>query len=133
VLDVVLAEIDNPYQPDVANRLRSAGATIVRSDLAWVSASAVLRVPGLSAVDALGLYYARTFGRVLLAGDRKLRISAEALQVDVHGSLWLVEQLDAQRIVPASELLRWLDEWPRLGRRLPVHDLARLRSHLSGR
>src|SRR6266498_3990649 len=70
VLDVVLAEVDNPYQPTVATTLRSAGATIVTTELAWVSASVALRSPGLSTVDALGLYYAKTFGRVLLAGDR---------------------------------------------------------------
>jgi len=133
VLDVVLAEVDNPYQPTVATTLRSAGATIVTTELAWVSASVALRSPGLSTVDALGLYYAKTFGRVLLAGDRKLRISAEALQVDVHGSLWLVEQFHASGIVASTELLRWLDEWPKLGRRLPPREIARLKSLLSGR
>ena len=133
VLDVVLVEVDNPYQPDIANRLRLAGAVIVTTQLSWISAAQPCRVPGLSDADALGLYYALTFGRVLLAGDRKLRIAAEAVGVDVHGSLWLVEELHAKGLVPAAELIRWLDEWPRLGRRLPPREVARIKSQLVGR
>jgi hypothetical protein len=133
VLDVVLAEVDNPHQPYIANRLRSAGAVIVPTELSWIAASRAYHVPGLSDADTLGLYYALTFGRVLLAGDRKLRISAEAINVEVHGSLWLVEELHAHGLVPPVELIRWLDEWPRLGRRLPPREVARIRSQLAGR
>jgi hypothetical protein len=133
VLDVVLAEVDNPHQPLIANRLRSAGAVVVTTELSWITASRAFRTPGLSDADTLGLYYALTFGRVLLAGDRKLRRSAEAIKVDVHGSLWLIEELHARGLVPPVELMRWLDEWPRLGRRLPAREAARLRSRLSER
>ncbi len=133
VLDVVLVEVDNPYQPDIANRLRSAGAVVVATQLSWISSAQPYRVPGLSDADALGLYYALTFGRVLLAGDRKLRTAAEAVGVDVHGSLWLVEELDAHGLVSPAELIRWLDEWPRLGRRLPPREVARMRSRLASR
>ena len=133
MLDVVLAEVDNPHQPQIANRLRSAGAIIVPTELSWIGASQAYRVPGLSEADALGLYDGLTFGRVLLAGDRKLRNGAEAINVAVHGSLWLVEELHAQGLVPAVELIRWLDEWPRLGRRLSPREVARIRSRLTGR
>ena len=133
MLDVVLAEVDNPYQPTLATRLISTGATLVTTELAWISPAARLRSPGLSSVDALNLYYAQAFGRALLAGDRKLRLSAEALQIEVHGSLWLVEQLHAQQIVPPAELIRWLDAWPHLGRRLPARETARLRARLMTR
>jgi hypothetical protein len=133
VLDVVLAEVDNPHQPQIANRLRSAGAVIVPTELAWIAASQAYRVPGLSDADTLGLYYALTFGRILLAGDRKLRTAAAAVGVDVHRSLWLVEELHAQGLVPPAELMRWLTEWPRLGRRLPPREVARIRSRLTGR
>jgi hypothetical protein len=132
VLDVVLVEVDNPCQPDIANRLRSAGAIVVTTELSWIGAAQPYRVPGLSDADALGLYYALTFGRVLLAGDRKLRSAAEAVGVDVHGSLWLIEELHAQGLVPPAELMRWLTEWPRLGRRLPPREVARIRSQLAG-
>ena len=133
VLDVVLAEVDNPHQPHIANRLRSAGAVIVPTELSWIAASRAYHVPGLSDADTLGLYYALTHVRVLLAGDRKLRTSAEAVGIEVHGSLWLVEELHAQGLVPLAELVRWLDEWPRLGRRLPPREVARLRSRLTSR
>lgn len=133
VLDVVLAEVDNPHQPLIANRLRSAGAVIVTTEVSWVAAAQPYRVPGLSDADTLGLYYALTFGRVLLAGDRKLRNSADAIHVDVHGSLWLVEELHRNSLVSPTDLIRWLDEWPRLGRRLPPREVARLRSQLAGR
>jgi len=133
VLDVVLAEVDNPYQPTLATRRISAGATIVTTELASISPAARLRSSGLSSVDTLNLYYAQAFDRVLLAGDRKLRTSAEALQIEVHGSLWLVEQLHAQQIVQPAELIRWLDAWPRLGRRLPAREAVRLRARLTAR
>lgn len=133
VLDVVLAEVDHPHQPLITCVLRAAGATVVTTQHSWVVAAQAYRTPGLSGADALGLYYARTFSRVLLAGDRKLRESAAAVAVGVHGSLWLVEQLHAQDLVLASELTRWLDEWPKLGRRLPVRDVPRIRARLAGR
>jgi len=132
VLDVVLAEVDNPHQPQLATRLRAAGAVIVRTELSWIAASQPYRVPGLSDADALGLYYALTFGRVLLAGDRKLRTAAASAGVEVHGSLWLVEEVHANGLVPPAELMRWLTEWPRLGRRLPAREVARIRSRLAG-
>jgi hypothetical protein len=130
VLDIVLAEVDNPHQPSIASRLRSAGVVIVQTDLSWIVASQPYRVPGLSDADVLGLYYALTFGHVLLAGDRKLRVAAEAVGVEVHGSLWLVEELHAKRLVPPAELVRWLDDWPRLGRRLPSREVTRIRTQL---
>lgn len=133
VLDVVLAEVDNPHQPRIANQLRSAGAIVVWTELSWISASRAYHVPGLSDADTLGLYYALTYERILLAGDRKLRTSAEAVGVEVHGSLWLVEALHAQGLVPPAELVRWLDEWPLFGRRLPPREVARIRSQLAGR
>jgi hypothetical protein len=133
VLDIVLAEVDNPHQPTIANRLRSAGAIVVTTERQWVAASLAYRVPGLSVPDAINVYYALTFGRVLLAGDRKLRNCADTANVEVHGSLWLVEQLDAQGLVPPAELIRWLDAWPRLGRRLPTRETAQLRARLASR
>lgn len=66
----------------------------------------------LSANDAFCLATAERFeDRVLLTGDRLLRTAAEENAVDVHGILWVVDELHRLDICGPDELLAALELW----------------------
>jgi hypothetical protein len=130
VLDVVLLECEDERQPEIVEAVRAADITVVETEAAWISAARVYRTPELSTEDVLNLYYAKIFGRVLLAGDKPLRDQCEIRGVEVHGSIWLVEEALTRNLVAPDELCRWLKVWPSLGRRLPAPEIKRLRGLL---
>ena len=127
VLDVVLQECEHPSQPDLAENVRACGIREITTETRW--AKQAKRVRGLSLQDALNLYYAERYGRVLLTGDGLLRGQSALLGVEVHGSIWLVEQAYRRELFTADTLCDWLGEWSRT-RRLPGKELRRLRAVL---
>ncbi len=130
VLDVVLLECEHEQQPGLVTAIRNSGVKVIETKAAWVAAARTYRAIELSVQDRLNLYYAKAYGRILLAGDRPLRSRCIAEGVEVHGSLWLVEQALINSFVTAAELCHWLDVWPTLGRRLPETELRRLAKRL---
>lgn len=126
VLDVVLLECEHERQPGLVAAVRSSGVTVVPTQASWLTAARAYRSAELSSQDRLNLYYAKTYGRVLLAGDKPLRDRCGLEGIEVHGSLWLVERAFSRSLMSAGELCRWLEVWPSLGRRLPAADLRRL-------
>jgi len=126
VLDVVLQECEHESQPGLIDEVRNSGIVVVTSDLTWLEPARAFRTPALSAEDTLNLYYAKTHGRILLAGDKPLRESCQREGIDVRGSIWLVEEAFSRGLLPATELCRWLHVWPSLGRRFPKIELQRL-------
>ena len=130
VLDVVLLECEHERQPELVNEVRAAGVSVVSTEASWIGAAGRYKSAGLSLRDRLNLYYAKAYGRVLLAGDKPLRERCEAEGVEVHGSLWLVERACEHALVAEAELCRWIRVWPTLGRRLPASELRRLSRRL---
>lgn len=130
VLDVVLDECEDARQPQLLDEVRAAGIQVVTTTSAWLEASRALRSAELSLPDRLNIVYAKQHRRVLLATDRPLRRRCELEGVEVHGTLWLVEQVHRSSLVDAAELCRWLDRWPDVGSRLPATELKRLRALL---
>lgn len=126
VLDVVLDECEHPSQPGLVSAVEEAGVTVVATQARWVTAATAYKVGELSIRDRLNLYYAKTYQRVLLAGDLPLRERCSKEGVEVHGSLWLVEQAFTLGLFTAQELCRWTKVWPTLGRRFPPRELRRL-------
>ena len=126
VLDVVLLECEHARQPELVSEVRAAGVSVVSTQASWVGAARRYKSAGLSLQDRLNLTYAKTYRRVLLAGDKPLREQCEAEGVEVHGSLWLVERACEDALVAEAELCRWLRVWPTLGRRLPAPEVRRL-------
>lgn len=126
VLDVVLLECAHERQPGLTTAIQKAGVKVVATQASWVNAARAYRSAELSGQDRLNLYYAKTYRRLLLAGDKPLRDRCGAEGVEVHGSLWLIEQALARSLVSKHELCRWLEVWPSLGRRFPVAEMRRL-------
>lgn len=126
VLDVVLLECEHERQPELTQHIEEAGISVVTTQASWVRQAHSYKAVELSIQDRLNLLYAKTYGRVLLAGDKPLRERCETESVEVHGSLWLVEQAFTRSLVPAHDLCRWLEVWPSIGRRLPASEIRRL-------
>jgi hypothetical protein len=123
VLDVVLDECEDDRQPTLTEEVVTSGIVVVETERIWVEEARSYRSADLSSQDRLNLYYAKAYGRVLLAGDRPLRERCIKESVTVHGSLWLVEQAFERTLVHSRELCRWLSLWPTLGRRLPLQEI----------
>ena len=80
--------------------------------------------PRLSLPDAFALSLAKTENHILLAGDASLRALAEIEEVEVHGVLWVMDAIDAQKTLSPAELLQSLTliaEHPRC--RLPKGEM----------
>lgn len=81
--------------------------------------------------DLLALVLALEQGRGLLTGDGDLRAAAEAEDVDVHGTLWLMERFHVDLRLPIDVLQVAYEKMRHAGRRLPWPEvesqLARLR------
>jgi hypothetical protein len=71
------------------------------------------RHPGLSAADCFSLVLARSFqDAVLLTGDAQLRyISEEVYKLEVHGVLWVTDELSRLNLLPRNRLIRCLESW----------------------
>ena len=67
-------------------------------------------VPSLSLNDCSALVLAEeTPYPILLTGDRKLRNIASRMKIEVHGTLWVIDQMQAHKIVEVSALLEALN------------------------
>jgi hypothetical protein len=130
VLDVVLLKCEHEQQPDLVAAIQDSGVSVIVTEASWVRAARAYKAAELSVQDRLNLYYAKTYGRILLAGDKPLRNRCAVEGVEVHSSLWLVEQAFAGSLVAPQELCRWLKLWPTLGRRLPEAELCELAQRL---
>ena len=81
-------------------------------ELVGRAAVIIMRNVRLSANDAFSLALAEAHaGSILLTGDQSLRRQAEENGVEVHGALWVTDQLEALGLVPAADLLGGLCCW----------------------
>ncbi|MBX8464394.1 hypothetical protein [Deinococcus sp. RIT780] len=127
VLENVRAEI---REPDILQVLQDLEVTFVPLEDAWEADLREAKRGGLSLPDATCLVYARRSGRTVLTSERRLRERCQAENVEVHGSLWVVDQLYRQGRCESATLCRWLTTWEGQGARLPTGALAELRRTL---
>jgi hypothetical protein len=86
--------------------LKSKGLQVLSLDAAGVQLAQDYRAreAKLSLPDTFALALAKTGNHVLLAGDGSLRDLAGAESVEVHGVLWLLDQLEAQGVLNKRDL-----------------------------
>ncbi len=77
-------------------------------------------------IDKTVLWKAKQLGCPLLTGDGKLRKEALEQGVEVHGSLWVVEQFVKQEIVNKKRGIEFLDQLKGINDRLPLDEIDRL-------
>lgn len=80
---------------------------------------------GPSTNDVFALLLAQQEGCPLLSGDRDLRNAAEAEQIEVHGTIWIVEELVRQRLINSSQAQEAYEKMQAAGRRLPWAEARR--------
>lgn len=123
VPDILFAEEladRNPELPD-------AGLQILVMAPEHIEQSAQLRRryvrPSMN--DLLALTLARHHGCPLLTGDRDLRVVAGEHDVEVHGTLWLLERLLQQELIALNQLEHAYDRMRAAQRRLPWDEVKR--------
>lgn len=89
--DLVAAELCDPPRPLVT----SLGLTVASLSGAQLLEIQTLeeRVPQTSMVDRSALVLARDHGLTLLTGDSALRMCAEELGIEVHGTLYILDEM----------------------------------------
>jgi predicted nucleic acid-binding protein len=129
VLDVVFDECCHPRQPNLPAAIAAAGIHTVMVTQAWAFLARSYQTGPLSFQDALCLYYAKTYQRLLLTNEKPLRRSCQEQQVPVHGTLWVIQSVYERELLDAAILCEWLSILSRHNRRLPkaeVNILAKL-------
>lgn len=116
--DFVMNELDEPA-PD---GLLSRGLLVeVLAEDAVAQLFALMAEHGNSSLADVSCYLvAKTLGVPLLTGDGRLRRQASKDGVQVHGALWLLDQLVTHHILPAAQAAAALQAMLDAGARFPV-------------
>lgn len=115
--DIILEELQQPNPQALRDRgLREdelSGAQVAEiSELA-------ARYPKPSRKDLAALVLAKARGTILVTGDRDLRIAAENEGQDVHGTLWVLDEMLRTKVITPRQAANSLEAMIRHGRRLP--------------
>jgi predicted nucleic acid-binding protein len=78
-----------------------------------------------SRLDLFALVQAKGEGAVLLTDDGDLRAAAENEGLQVHGTLWLLDQLVAQGVVSKERAVEGLKQMKKAGSWLPKEEVGR--------
>jgi predicted nucleic acid-binding protein len=84
------------------------------------------KYPKLSVNDILALTLAINENSPLLTGDRALRDTAKNLQVKIHGTLWLVEQMLQHKKIKIELARSAFQSMKSSGSRLPWNEVERM-------
>lgn len=130
VLDVVFDECCHPRQPDLPTAIAAAGIQTITVVQEWLLLARSYQTGPLSFQDALCLYYAKTYQRLLLTNEKPLRRSCQEQQVPVHGTLWVIQSVYERQLLDAAILCEWLSILNRHNRRLPKAEIDTLKQQL---
>lgn len=130
VLDIVLDECYHPRQPELPRAIVAAGIQKVHTLSQWAQLARTYQTGPLSFQDALCLYYAKTYQRILLTNEKPLRKFCQEQQVPVHGTLWIIQSVHERQLLDAMALCEWLAILDRHNRRLPKAEVNSLKQQL---
>lgn len=126
VLDYVVNEIDRQEQPGIRAEIEVASISIVPVQLQWLEEIKAMQHTGLSLQDKLNLHIVHKRRMIMLSGEKRLRTICNSQNIEIHGTLWLVEELHKRRIHPTQELCNWLTRLSMPDRYLPEAEIQRL-------
>lgn len=78
-----------------------------------------------SRYDLFALVLAQYEKCPLLTGDRQLRIAAKKEHVEVHGTIWLIEEMVKAKIISVDEAQQAFEKMRDKGSRLPWGEIER--------
>jgi predicted nucleic acid-binding protein len=125
------------FAPDVivAELLEPAGKILLDLGLQSMafSGAEVMKVvelsrhhPEVSINDLFAMLLAEIQGTMLLTGDKRLRrIAEQEHDLQVHGTLWVLDQLIKRKLIPPSEASTALHKMNQSGSRLPKSESER--------
>lgn len=127
-VDFVVAEIVDETQRNAFEHLVETGRVRVNS----FSADEVMEIVtehsnisgNLSIPDCSVCYYARKHNVPMLTGDRRLRKYAEAQSIEVHGILFLFDEMVRFGVVSPAIAAAKLEELMQLNARLPKSEIS---------
>jgi predicted nucleic acid-binding protein len=123
VPDVIVAELEAPDGEQLlAWGLQSMSLT-GEQVVEVMELAAVHRAPSIN--DLFALVLARARAALLLTGDGALRRLAESEGVEVHGTLWLLDELVQCAVIPSQRAAEGLERMLAYGRRLPEDECKR--------
>lgn len=105
-LPLITAELHNFSEADWDD-LKARGLQVVDLDPEQVERAFALMAlfPGLSAYDCFSLTLAElTKNAMLLTGDQQLRTRASGLGIEVHGVLWISDEVEKAGAMPFADL-----------------------------
>jgi predicted nucleic acid-binding protein len=105
-LPLITAELHDFSNADW-NDMKARGLHVIDLDPEKVARAISLMslFPGLSAYDCFSLALAEsTKNAMLLTGDQQLRTRAVGLGVEVHGVLWIADEIEKVALLPFAEL-----------------------------
>lgn len=73
--------------------------------------------------DKSVLWKSLQLGSILLTGDRKLRIEAEAHGLEVHGSIWVIKSLVENDTISKSKGIQLLESLKQVNTSLPFSEI----------
>ena len=126
VFDVIFDECTSPGQ--LQNQIISAGIQKIEVTHDWLRSSTAYHQGSLSSQDALCLYYAKNFSRVLITNDKPLRTRSQQQGIKIHGTLWLIHQAYEQKILSSNKLCAWISTLIQHGSRMPPQEVVKLRA-----
>jgi predicted nucleic acid-binding protein len=102
---------DKELQNATGETLKDLGLQVLQSDEIGTALAQAYRKrqPNLSAPDAFSLVVAKQGGHILLAGDGSLRDLAADEGVEVHGTLWVFDELHRGEILQPEQLSQALE------------------------
>ncbi len=129
--DFVLSEISDEQLIEIQPRIDSSEITLITtsSEIDFNGITQLLQsVSGLSFEDCSVWYYSKLLNAMLLTGDRKLRKEASSDGVEVHGIIFVLDEIIDQNVLTKREGLEKLEILYSLNSRLPKSELIKRRS-----
>lgn len=110
--DLVLFELHRHQQLELAPYIDQGKLNLLQitEDQFLDIIQITLEVPSLSEQDCSAFCQARELGAVLLTSDNKLRKFAQDHSMEVHGHLWVFDQMVAAKAITGQRASEKLDE-----------------------
>ncbi len=119
--DLVINELKKPGQREKISQCSKI--TITTFDVRELLTISQIPDTGISLTDKSVLYLARKHKAILLTGDSRLRNVAENYKLEVHGSIFILDQLKKSGIISKTEYKALLRLLKKTNPRLPLNEI----------
>ncbi len=129
--DVVLGEVMEP----LGSLLAGQGLKILTLEPEQIQEVARLRGihKGVSANDLFCLILAKSQRGTLITGDMPLRKAAESEGVKVRGTLWILDELVENKVIPGERAVDALQRMIKSGGRFPQEEVTKRHKRWTGK